>query len=190
LIVKSVQDIATISSVFRENLIAWLAQASNGITDFFAQTGHFSNELCVGSTCVTAAQFQAMVAASAQSPSTGQSSPSQSAPTDSSQNSSATTTPPTVIVNGDNPATVDVGATYSDLGASIAPTSPVADLNLGIAASVDGATSTPLSGITIDTSTPGSHSIRYIATDQNGLEGTAQRTVNVIAPDASTSPAQ
>jgi hypothetical protein len=45
-------------------------------------------------------------------------------------------------VNGDNPATVDVGATYQDLGATI--TGPQADLNLGLSVIVDGgATTTP-----------------------------------------------
>jgi hypothetical protein len=35
-----------------------------------AKNGHFSNELCAGSTCVTPAQFQAMVAAANEAPTT------------------------------------------------------------------------------------------------------------------------
>ena len=70
-----------------------------------------------------------------------------------------------------------MGATYTDLGATI--TGPQDDLNLDITASVDGATSTPISDIFIDTSATGTHTIIYSATDQNGLTGTAQRTVNV-----------
>jgi|GEM_PF-1552608 hypothetical protein len=50
--VSAIQEIAAISGEFESNLIAWLGNASNGITDLFAENGHFSNELCVGSTCV------------------------------------------------------------------------------------------------------------------------------------------
>jgi hypothetical protein len=85
-------------------------------------------------------------------------------------------------VSGNNPATVNVGATYADLGASI--TGPTADLNLGITASVDGGATTMLSAITVDTSAAGTHTITYSATDQNGLTGTATRTVTVVDPNA------
>jgi hypothetical protein len=63
LIVKAVQDIANITSAFKNNLIAWFADAQNGITKLFAKEVH-TDKLCVGSTCVTEAQFLAMVAAS------------------------------------------------------------------------------------------------------------------------------
>jgi hypothetical protein len=51
---------------------------------------------------------------------------------------------------------------------------------------VDGGATTTIGAIDINTSQAGTHTIEYIATDQNGLEGTATRTVNVIAPAAST----
>jgi hypothetical protein len=45
--------------------------------------------------------------------------------------------PGTIIqINGDNPAVIQVGATYSDLGVTI--TSPTAALNLGIQTFVNG----------------------------------------------------
>jgi hypothetical protein len=94
--------------------------------------------------------------------------------------SAATDTPPAIEVNGDNPATVDVGTTYNDLGATI--TGPEADLNLGIEAIVEGGATTTPADIQIDTTQPGTHTIEYIATDQNGLEGSAMRTVIVAAP--------
>ena len=86
------------------------------------------------STCVTPAQFQAMVAAAnqssaPQSPEQGSSS-GQSTATASSSSDSAT--PPVLQVNGDNPAIIQAGATYTDLGATI--TGPQQDLNLGIQA--------------------------------------------------------
>ncbi len=70
LIVKAVQDIAQITSSFKDNLIAWLADASNGITKIFAKEVQ-TDKLCVGNTCVTEAEFLAMIAASGSSPSGG-----------------------------------------------------------------------------------------------------------------------
>jgi hypothetical protein len=70
-----------------------------------------------------------------------------------------------------------MGTTYSDMGATI--TAPAADTNLDIWASVDGATSTALSSVFIDTSATGTHTIIYTATDPAGLSGTASRTVTV-----------
>ncbi|MDB5187481.1 MAG: hypothetical protein JWO50_1, partial [Candidatus Kaiserbacteria bacterium] len=65
--VNAIKDIGSIGGVFKDNLIAWLGNSANGITSIFATRGHFSNELCVGDTCVTPEQFKAMVAASQQS---------------------------------------------------------------------------------------------------------------------------
>ena len=72
---------------------------------------------------------------------------------------------------------MNVGSTYADLGATI--TGPQPDLNLGIATLLDGATTTSLQ---LDTSTPGQHTIEYRAYDQQGLMGSALRTVIVTAP--------
>ena len=65
-----------------------------------SQQGTFTNELCVGSTCVTPAQFEAMVAAANASQSSGQASASAGATT-SSSNTQATDTPPAIQINGD-----------------------------------------------------------------------------------------
>jgi hypothetical protein len=67
----------------------------------------------------------------------------------------------------------------TDLGTTIA--GPEQDLNLGLDAIVDGGATTTVSNIQIDTSEPGTQTIEYVATDQNGLEGTATRTVTVVA---------
>lgn len=48
----------------------------------------------------------------------------------------AADTPPAIHINGDNPAIVQVGDTYNDLGATI--TGPQADLNLGIKTYLNG----------------------------------------------------
>jgi Domain of unknown function (DUF5011) len=79
-------------------------------------------------------------------------------------------------VNGDNPAIIQVGATYTDLGATI--TSPTADLNLGITTYVNGAPTNP---IQLDTSAAATDTIQYVATDQTGLTSTTTRTVVIQA---------
>ena len=56
--------------------------------------------------------------------------------------SSATDTPPVIQINGDNPAIIQVGASYTDLGATI--TGPQADLNLGIQTYLNGTLESPI----------------------------------------------
>ena len=136
-----------------------------------------SQQLCVGSTCVTPAQFQAMVAAANISQSSGQGS-------DAAQSSNASTTPdtpPVIQINGDNPAVVQLGNTYNDLGATI--TGPQQDLNLDIATYLNGSLT---SNIVLDTSEPATDTIDYVAADHNGLTSTSTRTV-LIEPAAAPS---
>ena len=71
-------------------------------------------------------------------------------------------TAPVITVAGDNPATVELGATYTDAGAT-----------------ADGGETVTTSG-TVDTSTVGTYTITYSATDAAGNTGTATRTVNVV----------
>ena len=180
-LVRAVQEIATLSDTFKTNLVAWLGSATNGIGDLFAVNLHASNELCVGDTCINAAQFRAIVAAtgviSGNAPALSGSSAS-----GGSGNVNATSTPPVISINGANPATISTGITYADLGATI--TAPQADLNLGITLVVDNATSTD-GTVRIDTSTPGTHTILYSVTDPNGLTGSATRTV-IVSPAQQT----
>ena len=67
---KAIQDIANLGSDFTSTLVAWLGNAANGIADLYATIIHahevHTDTLCVGTTCVTPQQFQAMVAASGQ----------------------------------------------------------------------------------------------------------------------------
>ena len=71
------------------------------------------------------------------------------------------TTAPVITVDGENPATVELGATYTDAGAT-----------------ADGGETVTTSG-TVDTSTVGTYTITYSATDAAGNTGTATRTVIV-----------
>jgi hypothetical protein len=170
------QEISTLAATvagFAQSLTTQVLNASQG---------NFSNELCVGSTCVTPAQFQAMVAAASASQSPGQD--SGAATFDDSQ---ATDTPPIIQINGANPAIVQAGDSYSDLGATI--TGPTADLNLGITTYVNGIETSP---VQIDTSAAATDTVDYVVTDQNGITSTSTRTViiegspSIIPTDATT----
>ena len=141
--------------------------------------------LCIGSTCITEAQLQALLAAA------GQTGASAGAEDSSALNDSdATDTPPVIQVDGDNPAIVQEGDTYNDLGATI--TGPQADLNLGITTYVNGGETSP---VEIDAGAAATDTIDYVVTDQNGLTSTSTRTVIIEAPsivpmeDASTTDA-
>jgi hypothetical protein len=177
-IVSAIQELSSEIASLAQSITT---QVITAVTGNFQQVN--ANELCVGSTCVTPAQFQAMVAAAAEggtAPDTGD---------DASSNLQATDTPPAIQINGDNPAIIRVGAAYNDLGATI--TGPTGDLNLGIQTFVNGTTMSP---VQLDTSTAATDTIDYVVTDQNGLTSTSTRTVIVEAPsivptDASSSDA-
>ena len=105
-------------------------------------------------------------------------------------------TTPVITINGNNPAHIQIGDTYSDLGAII--TAPETDLNLGIHVTVNSEQGTvnsefnSPSEITLDTSTADTFTITYHATDNAGNTGTATRTVIVVdvarAPLATSTP--
>ena len=77
----------------------------------------------------------------------------------------------------DNPAIVQVGASYNNIGATII--GPQADLNLGITTYINGVETNP---VQIDTSAAATDTIDYVATDQSGLTSTSTRTVIIEAP--------
>jgi hypothetical protein len=91
----------------------------------------------------------------------------------------------------DNPAMIQVGNSYADLGASVTDTGPgqAADTNLGYKTFLNG---TLASNIVIDTSQVATDTIDYVVTDNNGLTATSTRTVIIeaaISTDATTSAA-
>jgi hypothetical protein len=77
------------------------------------------------------------------------------------------TTAPVVTVIGDNPATVDLGDTYNDAGAT------ATDLSGDVTVVTTG---------TVDTNAVGEYTLTYTSTDPSGNVGTATRSVNVEAP--------
>ena len=74
--------------------------------------------------------------------------------------------PPVITVNGVNPATVELGATYTDAGATAMD-------------AFHGSTPVVVSGV-VDNMTVGSYTITYTATDLDNNTATATRTVNVV----------
>ena len=69
---------------------------------------------------------------------------------------------PVITILGDNPATVELGSTYTDAGATS-----------------DGGETVSSSG-SVDTNTVGTYTITYSASDAAGNTSTATRTVNVV----------
>jgi fibronectin-binding autotransporter adhesin len=141
-----------------------------------------AQKLCLGATCIDEVQLKALLngQTAAAAASIGGSSGT------GSGGSSGDTTVPVLTLNGDNPATINIGDTYTDLGATVTDT---ANPNLGYTVSLDGATSTTPDQLQIDTSIAGKHTIVYSATDQAGNTGIATRMVNVVDPNAtSTTP--
>lgn len=114
-----------------------------------------------------------------------------SQPGGASPGSSSTATPApsgpsslTLQVLGNNPAEVPTGSTYSDLGALLVyPQNP----NLGYYIFYNGKqTSNPR----IDTSVPGRHEIEYRATDMEGRQVVAVRTVVVGGGEPAPTPVE
>ena len=74
--------------------------------------------------------------------------------------------PPVITISGANPATVELGETYTDAGATAND-------------AFHGSTSVSSSS-NVDTSAVGSYTVTYTATDLDGNTATASRTVNVV----------
>jgi hypothetical protein len=90
------------------------------------------------------------------------------------------TTPPTITINGDNPAIIHLGDTYGDLGATVSDTGSgqAGDTNLDFKTFLNG---TLVSNIAIDTSQVATDTIDYVVTDTDGLTATSTRTVIIEA---------
>ncbi len=154
--------------------------------------------LCLDDLCVTKTQLQQLLdnagasgssstpPPSTQPPSgggdTGTSTPPGDTGTGSTGSPQATSTSdteaPVITISGNNPATIDIGASYVDLGATVTDN---VDQNLGYTVSLDGGAPTDISQLSLDTSIVGEHSILFSATDLSGNTGTATRTVIVAS---------
>ncbi|MBI1956936.1 MAG: DUF5011 domain-containing protein, partial [Candidatus Niyogibacteria bacterium] len=88
--------------------------------------------------------------------------------------------PPVITLLGNNPAEIEIGSIYGDLGATVTDN---VDDNLGYKVRVDGGPEIYPNEIQIDTSAAGEHTIIYKAIDNAGNIGTAERIVRVIDPN-------
>jgi hypothetical protein len=84
------------------------------------------------------------------------------------------TTPPVITILGANPATVELGHTYTDAGATVTD-----DID---------ASPTLTSTSTVNTAIVGTYAVTYTAEDDAGNTSTATRTVNVVNPVATITP--
>ena len=157
-IVEAVQQLSTRLSSLETTVV--------GFADSFTSKKiTASQELCVGATCVSEAQLQALL--------TAKPTVQISAPTPPVI--SGTSTPPSINIQGSNPATIHVGDTYTDLGAIVTDNQ---GHDLGYKTFWDGAL---VSNIIIDTTQVAIDTIDYVATDTWGNTATNTRTVIIEA---------
>ncbi|OGF76471.1 hypothetical protein A3C77_03950 [Candidatus Giovannonibacteria bacterium RIFCSPHIGHO2_02_FULL_45_13] len=139
-----------------------------------------TEKLCIGQTCITEEELKALLEQRGIAP---VSNLEAELPSGSSASSSpADTAPPTITILGNNPAAIEIGAAYSDMGVTVEDN---VNQNLGYTASLNGGLELLQGdGLTIDTSQTGTHTIIYKATDQAGNTATAERIVNVVNLEA------
>jgi hypothetical protein len=146
-----------------------------GFANSFTTKKVTTEQLCftdqTGQTCVTKSQIDQFLS--------GKPSVQISAPTPPTI--SGTSTPPPISIQGSNPATLNIGDTYIDLGALVHDNQ---GHDLSYRTFINGA----LSGnILIDTSQAATDTIDYVATDTWGNTATSTRTVIVEAATSSLS---
>jgi len=177
-IVKSIQELSAKFDTLSTTVSNF---AESFTTHHLASDDVITQKLCVTKAdgtpvCVTGDQLAAVLAAAGQQSATfSPLSTASSTPTTLTASSTPILiTAPVIQINGANPATVSIGASYNDLGATI--TGPQADLNLGIATFFNGAR---VDSIQLDTSITSTSTIDYVVTDQFGTAATATRQVIV-----------
>ncbi len=175
-----------------------LEQTVSGFAQSFTSNNITADQqICVKNSagapiCITGDQLAALLAADNQTQSAAQPGPAggSNPPESVTQNSASTTAtiPPTITINGDNPAVIEVGDSYADLGATVSDTGAgqAGDTDLGITTFLNG---TLVSNIVIDTSEVATDTIDYVATDTAGLTSTSIRTVIVEATASSNAAA-
>jgi hypothetical protein len=168
-----------------QNLVAEVQRFAQSFT---SETITATNELCVNKSdglpdCITGDQLAALLAG--QPPQSSSPSPASSSP-NSDSTTSTPDIPPTVTINGDNPAILNVGGSYADATVSDTGPGPAGESNLGYQTFLNG---TLVSNIVIDTSQIATDPIDYVASDTDALTATSTRTV-LIEATAATSTVQ
>ena len=137
-----------------------------------------TKKLCLEDVCVTKSELQALLI----NAKTNATPTPLITPTSSS--TPAVTSAIIIQIQGNNPATINVGDVYGDLGAVI--TAPASAMNYGIKASLNGGVLIDPAQITVSTKVAGVHHIVYTVVDQAGATTTAERILNVVAPLTAT----
>ncbi|MDB5187605.1 MAG: hypothetical protein JWO50_125, partial [Candidatus Kaiserbacteria bacterium] len=93
--VNAIKDIGSITGIFKDNLIAWLGNTSNGITSIFAQNGNFNTTntqtICVDGECLTKSDVHTLLQmVQAQNGIGGSSGPTNVSPDENSTDSTST----------------------------------------------------------------------------------------------------
>ena len=140
-----------------------------------------ANELCMDDLCISKDQFRALLQSAGITGATQNSTPVTTG-TSTEPTTPQDTTPPTITLNGNNPANITIGSSYSDMGAVITDNK---DTNLGFTTSVfnsDGAKLfNDINTNSLDTSTTTTYTIEYYAIDSSGNSAaTTTRTVNIV----------
>jgi len=147
-----------------------------------------NDKICVGETCVDENTLKALLENAGQVATTTPNSISEvELPSEVSTSTPQDTTPPTITLQGNNPATVSIGAEYHDLGVTITDNM---DSNLGYEVWRNGEyLDRNLTGVSVDTQPQLSdaggqasttiHTISYVAQDQAGNVATSTRTIIV-----------
>lgn len=91
--------------------------------------------------------------------------------------------PPSITILGNNPARIEKGTSYADLGVLVVDNKMQ---NIGYTATLDGVDVGSV--ISIDTSIVATHTIAYTAVDSSGNTATVSRTVEVYDPNAPIAP--
>ncbi len=165
-----VAKVAVIGDLFADNITATVINADTVNT----------KTLCLDGLCVTKDQLQSLLDGAGV-----ESAPQNNPPSPDAGTTTPDAEAPVVTVNGNNPATISVGATYSDLGVTVTDNN---DSNIGYTLTLNGGASMTQDQLVIDTSVAGEHTIVYTAADTEGNVSTATRIVIVEAPAAPEAP--
>ncbi len=178
MVASSTAATATSSGISLAQVGTWLADATNGLGTVFANAFHAKQEICVDDQCLNKDDVRSLLALAHAATTT--SSGGDSGGGNATSTPGTDTSAPVITIVGNNPATVTIGTSYADLGATVTDTNADGSVNnnLGLHFSVDGS---PVTDISLDTSTTTTHTIIYSAIDSSGNWGFATRTVNVIS---------
>lgn len=159
---------------------AWLADAGNGISNILAGTITAKNELCINTTCVNETQLKTLLAGAGSTVlpgGGGTAAPTGSNTTPSSTNPAPVTSdiiPPVITLNGEANTTLNTGEAYTEQGATATD-----NIDTNVAVVISG---------NVDTTTAGTYTIHYNATDTAGNHATEVLRTVMVNPAPATPP--